>query len=228
VRFPAAIFGKGWKLTTPFDGPDTGNWADEVKQPRLATYTSSACRVASDGKSVLFRVYHGAATTSGSKNPRSELREMRLDGLDEIEWDGRRGRHGLSVELSINKLTNVKPHTVVGQIHNGSDDVATIRAEGVRGTDRIKLYGTRGNDSQYAYMGEVKRTQRFKAGFDVQNGRIAFVLNGVRSAKTVAATAGSFFKTAVYLQSNPESAPGESTKAYTEVRMFSKPIVSHT
>lgn len=227
--YPADIFGKNWKLTVPADGPDAGSTADEVKQPALATYESLWCRVNSGGDSVVFTVHHGAPTTPGSKNPRSELREMTNQGLNLAKWDGRTGKHRMEVELSINRLTKVKPHTVLAQIHDGSDDITTLRAEGVKGTDRIKMWLTRGDNSHAHYLGEVKLTQRFRFAFDVAAGKVRFDWNGGRvSGFTVPAAAASFFKVGAYLQSNPDSAPSESSAAYTQVRMFSKPKVAHS
>jgi hypothetical protein len=227
-RYPADVFGKNWKLTVPADGPDAGTTADEVKQPALSTYTSLFCRVPdSDPTSVLFTVHHGAPTTPGSKNPRSELREMTNNGLNIAKWDGRHGKHRMAVELSVNKLTTVKPQTVVAQIHDASDDVTVLRAEGVKGTERIKLWITRGDSTHAYYIGEVKRTQRFKFAFDVSGGKVHYDFNGKRLPYTVPATAASFFKVGAYLQSNPETAPSESTAAYTQVRLFGRPEVHH-
>lgn len=235
TRYPADVFGKGWKYTSPFDGPDSGSWADEVRQPKLATYTSSALVVDSAG-AVVFTCHHGDATTSGTKNSRSEIREMTPDGLDEIEWDGRDGEHRMAVEMAITHLTNVKPHIVLAQIHNGDDDVTTLRGEGVKGTDRVKMYLTRGDVTHAKYLGEVKLGQRFKFAFDVKDGRIRFDWNGVRVTHivdgtvrqwTVAATADCFFKCGNYLQSNPETAPNESRSAWSQARLYGRPEVRH-
>jgi hypothetical protein len=231
-NYPAEILGKRFqKVTLPVDGPDTGNTADELTPPRLLTYTSRYFRMNTAGDSALFTAYHGGATTPNSSNPRCEARETWTDG-QLARWDGRRGKHTLSAALAVNEQTPVKPHTVLEQVHNGTDDVATIRAEGVKDaagklTDRIKLYGTKGNDSHYAYLGEIKRTQRIVVGFDIADGRIRFVLDGKRHTKTVAATADCFFKLGNYLQSNAESAPGESTRSKSVVRLFAEPTVAH-
>jgi len=233
-EYPAQVLGKHFqKATLPIDGPDSGTWADEITPPRWLTYTSEWLRVASDGTSVMFTCFHGGATTSGSENPRTEARETWTDG-SLAKWDGRKGKHSLKAILSVNLLTPVKPQVVLEQIHNGDDDVATIRAVGVKDsagklTERIKLYGTNGNDSKYAYLGEVKRTQKFTVALEVANGRISFVLNGKKHSKTVAATANSYFKLGLYLQSNPssDSAPTEVRGRRSVVRLFAEPEVKH-
>lgn len=230
--YPADLFGKNWKVTVPYDGPDDGTGADEIKQPELATYSSDSCRLAADAKSVLFTVYHGSPTTSGSKNPRSELREMANQGLNLSKWDGRFGEHRMAVDLAVLALTKVKPHTVLGQIHNGTSDITTLRAEGVKDsagnlTNRVKLYVTEGNDSHAFLIGEVLRGQRFTFAFDIADGEISFEFNGERLDFTVPAAEDCFFKVGAYLQSNPESAPTESRTAFTQVALFDEPEVRH-
>jgi hypothetical protein len=224
--YPADIFGKNWKVTVPYDGPDEGTDADEIKQPALATYSSLYCRLGHSGQSVLFTAYHGSPTTSGSKNTRSELREMVNQGLALAKWDGRTGEHRMAVELAVNELTEVKPDTVLAQIHNGSDDITTLRAEGIDDTDRMELWISNGNTSHGFKIGEVVKGQRFTFAFDIAAGKIRFDFNGTRLAYTVAAAADCFFKVGAYLQSNPESAPGESSGAFTQVEMFGPPRVA--
>lgn len=230
--YPAEVLGPHFqKVTLPVDGPDSGSAADEIVPPRWLTYTSKYLRIASDGEKLVFTVWHGGATTPNSDNPRCEGRETWTDGRL-AKWDGRKGEHGLRAVMTVDKLTPVKPHDVLLQIHNGSGDVATIRAEGVKDsdgelTDRVKLYGSAGNSSHHAYLGDVKRTQRFTIALEVEGGRIYFVLNGKRHAKSVAATADCYFKLGLYLQSNPDTAEGETTRSFSRVRLFSEPDVWH-
>ena len=69
-----------WKLTTPIDGTDSGDSADEVKQPALKTLDNKDYFDRRSDGSILFRARVDGATTSGSSFPRSELREMTQDG----------------------------------------------------------------------------------------------------------------------------------------------------
>jgi hypothetical protein len=232
AQYPADIFGLNWKVTVPFDGPDSGTGADEIKQPALATYSSAYCRLAYDNTAVLFTAHHGAPTTSGSKNPRSELREMANQGLNLAKWDGRTGEHRLAAELAVIALTEVKPHTVLMQIHNGSNDVTTLRAEGIKDdddnlTNRMKLWITNGNNSHAKYVGEVAKGERFTFAFDVADGEISFEFNGQRIDYVVVATGDCFFKLGAYLQSNSETAPEELRTAFTQVALFGEPELIH-
>lgn len=213
VRYPADIFGPGWKLTLPVLA---GSKAREVRQPELATYSSSWCELNEAGDGVLFRANHGAATTSGSKNPRSELREMTPDGRTEHNWSATSGRHVMTVDLAVNRLTQVKPHVVVAQIHGEDDDVTVWRVEG------SKLWITRGDDTHaHLALDGLQLGQRIRVGFDVEGGRVRYTLDGAVLPFEVKTTDGAcYFKTGCYLQSNPSTAPGESAAEYAEVELF--------
>ena len=96
-KYPADIFGPLWKLTLPVNG------AQEIKQPALATYTSKYCELNGARTGVVFRAWHGGDTTSGSKNPRSELRET-VDGKTEGYWVIEKGTHELHIVGAVNRL----------------------------------------------------------------------------------------------------------------------------
>jgi poly(beta-D-mannuronate) lyase len=128
VNYPADLVGKGWYLTVPVKDPVDG-WAMEIEQPTLATYASRYFLLTDDHTGAVFRVWHGGATTSGSKNPRSELREQTPDGKAHAAWSCVSGRHRLVVRGRVNRLTKVRPHVVIGQIHSATDDVTVFRVE---------------------------------------------------------------------------------------------------
>jgi hypothetical protein len=74
---------RSWKVTLPIRD---GDKVLEIKQPTLATFKhDSFFAVNAGGNGMRFRVFHGGATTSGSKNSRSELREMCSHG-EEAKW----------------------------------------------------------------------------------------------------------------------------------------------
>ena len=120
ARFPADVIDlRSWKVTLPVRD---GGKLLEVAQPELATYAHDSFFTVNAGKDgVRFRVFHGGATTGNSKNPRTELREMRADG-SRAEWSMATGSHRMEIRGRVNRLTEVKPHVVIGQIHGGSDD----------------------------------------------------------------------------------------------------------
>lgn len=217
VRYPADLVGKGWYLTLP-----TGQQAspDTIHQPALATYTSRFFELNPAKGGIVFRAWHGGVTTKGSPNPRSELRECTPDGSQLAKWSAAEGRHSMSVEGQVNRLTKVRPHVVIGQIHGASDDVTVFRVEG------DKLWITNG-DEPHGYLLDPAFTlgKRYSIGFDVADGVISYRYNGETVPFTLKSSdPGCYFKAGAYLQSNPKSAPSESTDQYTEVIVYAAPV----
>jgi hypothetical protein len=222
VNYPADLVGKGWYLTIPVKDPVDG-WAMEIEQPALATYDSKYFLLTDDHTGAVFRVWHGGATTSGSKNPRTELREQTTDGLKHASWSSKSGRHRLVVKGRVNRLTKVRPHVVIGQIHSATDDVTVFRVEG------DKLWITNG-DNPHGYLLEQAFAlgRDYEIGFDVSGGVVSFIYNGKVVPYTVSSTSTSnYFKAGAYLQSNPTSAPSESTEEYAEV-VITSATVTHS
>jgi hypothetical protein len=220
-RFPAELLAlTDWKLTLPVDADGgTSGRAREVSQPELATtdfapwFTLNAERTA-----IVFRAHHGGATTSGSGNPRSELREMKAgtQGKELASWSSTVGTHTLWIKQAITRLTNTKPHTVAGQIHDANDDVTVFRLEGTN------LYITDGNTtrahlltSSYA-LGTV-----FTVKLRVSAGVITYAFNEVPVAGYSQTKSGSgwYFKVGDYTQSNPGTAT-DAADAYAEVQVY--------
>src|SRR5689334_10118100 len=113
-----------WAVTLPAAGAPVA-----VAQPQLARYSSAAFFTAR-GCTVLLQAPVDAATTPNSKYPRSELREMTDGGRRKAAWSSSVGRHELDVDLAFTRLPAGKPHVVGAQVHDGSDDVTTLRLEG--------------------------------------------------------------------------------------------------
>lgn len=219
ARYPGDIVGPNWYLTLP---TGTQGSPDTVKQPALATYSSKYCELTEARDGVVFRAWHGGVTTSGSPNPRSELRETDPDG-SLAKWSAAKGRHSITVEGQVNRLTKVRPHVVVAQIHGASDDVTVARVEG------DQLWLTDG-DNTHGYLLDDAFTlgTRYSIGIDVDGGIITYRYNGKLVPYTLTSSdAGCYYKTGCYLQSNPKSAPGESTSEFAEVVLYSA-TVTHT
>lgn len=212
VRYPADIVGKGWYLTLP-----TGKQGspETVHQPALATYSSKYCELTEAGDGVVFRAWHGGVTTANSPNPRSELRECNPDGTL-AKWSAVKGRHSMTVEGQVNRLTKVRPHCVVAQVHGVSNDVTVARVEG------DKLWLTDGNNT-HGYLLDDAFTlgTRYSIGIDVDGGIITYRYNGKLVPFTLnSSDPGNYYKAGCYLQSNLKSAPTESTDEYAEVVIF--------
>ncbi|MDR6882007.1 polysaccharide lyase family 7 protein [Bacillus sp. 3255] len=224
------LYLKNWKITLPIPKQSGSTSPLEVLQPALDTYSIDPWfKVVhdADGYAVQFRANHGAVTTSGSNNPRSELREMKDlytsgDSSSQMAWGSNDGKtHTMYIKQKVTHLTTVKPHTVVGQIHDGDDDVTVFRVEGNNPggvSTTAKIYITDGNNS-HGYLLDSNYTlgTLFTVKIIVANGVISYEYNGqpVPYTQTKDVT-GCFFKIGNYTQSNDSTAPGESPDAYAE------------
>ena len=221
--FPADLVGKRWYLTTPVARASDG-LAEEIYQPTLAQYVSKYFELDAAGVGTVFRAWHGGATTKGSKNPRSELREMGDEvGKLKANWSTTAGRHRMVVEGQVNRLTKVRPHVVIAQIHDAADDVSVWRVEG------DKLWLTDGDNPHGYLLDQAFALGRdYEIGFDVSGGVVSFLYNGKVAPYTVSSTSTSnYFKAGCYLQSNPTSAPGESSEEFADVVIYSV-VVTHS
>jgi hypothetical protein len=163
-RLPGDILDlSSWKLGEPRSATgDTKGVAREIKQPALRRYTSDWFHANADGTGVVFRADCGGATTKGSSYPRCELRGMSPDGQTQSSFGINDGKlHVLRATVSIDALPLRKPQVVIGQIHNPTDDVLELVADGfwpftgttaVGGTD-VKPFALR-----YRFMGETDIT----------------------------------------------------------------------
>lgn len=224
--YPADLISKDWYLTIPVLGPK--GYAAEIHQPDLATYASKFFELVpptpTSPAGIACRTWHGGATTSGSANPRSELREMAGGkGADKASWSSTKGRHQMTINGQVNRLTKVKPQTVIGQIHDDEDDVTVFRVEGGQ------LWLTKG-DTTHGYLLDPAFAlgKPYAIGFDVSGGVVSYTYNGAVVPFTCKVkTTGCYFKAGCYLQSNPTTAPTEVATEYSEVILYSV-SVTHT
>src|SRR5690606_21637503 len=113
-----------WKVTLPVAGSNG-------KPLELYPFREYPPHVVFRNDGVLFNAPCVAISTENSKYPRSELREMtRSGGLAAWSNAPGAGEHHMAVDLTITRIPVVKPHLVVGQIHDKDDDVIMIRLEG--------------------------------------------------------------------------------------------------
>lgn len=188
-----------WKLQLPIAQPD-GSGILEVIQPALSQMADLPfCHVIADGRGVAFRAPTDGATTSGSKYPRSELREMK--GADKAAWSTTQGGHHMEVIQAITALPRGKRHVVAGQIHDASDDVLMIRLEDERLFVEVSGKETALIDNDYA-LGD-----RFGIHLWAGGGRIKVFIDGASSPvlSVASAATGCYFKAGCYTQSNADT-----------------------
>jgi len=221
---PASVLNlTNWKLTLPVDGCDDDEWADEVTQPALAKFRDSRFFTVNSAHGVVFRArVDGARTSSNTKYPRSELREMTDRGERRASWSNKSssdGVHKMTMEAAITATPSTKPQVVAAQIHDASDDVIMIR-----------LYGSQlvvdADDSKVRLLldNDYKLGQRFTVSITASNGHIRVVYNGSRAVDYQRASSGMYFKAGCYTLSNTSY---DQADRFGEVVIF-KLSVSHT
>ncbi len=201
-----------WKLTLPVETSHAGS-PDEYRQPELAGFQDpSYFYVNSAHDGVVFTAPCGGATTSGSGYPRSELREMTSGGTANASWSTTSGTHTMEIRQAVTHLPVVKPHVVVGQVHNAADDVIVFRLEG------SKLFvdqnGVNGPVLTTSYqLGTV-----FTTKFVARNGGVEAYYNGQYIYTYPVSTSGCYFKAGCYTQSN--TSRGDAPTAYGQVVIY--------
>lgn len=191
-----------WKLTLPITSTNGSSQPLEIKQPELSAYQLNPWfGQTADKKGIVFRAPVNAPTTANSNYPRSELREMKDNGKNEIFWSSSKGTHTLFIEEAITATPKNKPDVVAGQIHGDDDDLLVIRLEG------SKLYLSRGGEHLAVLDENYVLGQRFTFKFEAANGKMfTYYNNGAEPVYTLEKKVKqAYFKIGVYTQSNCET-----------------------
>jgi hypothetical protein len=206
-----------WKLQIP-----TGDPTLEVKNPKLATYSSTYFKNDSACKAVRFRAPTNGTTTSGAEYPRSELREMK--GGDAAKWSTTSGTHRMVIDEAVTRLPDGKRQIGVAQIHNGDNDILIVRVEASElilkpnGKSAVVL------DSSYQ-LGE-----RFKIELVASGGYIKAYYNGTKVYSLARKTSTAYFKAGAYTQSNCDTEADHGARCgssnYGEVAIYDL-VVTH-
>lgn len=206
-----------WHLTLPVDTSHAGS-PDEIDQPELDTYSNASFFFLNAAKTgVAFRAYTNGVTTSGSGYPRSELRERTNGGATHASWSSSSGTHTMFIDQAVTHLPDVKPHIVVGQIHDADDDVIVFRLEGQKLF--IDLNGSDGPTLTSSYV----LGTRFTVGFEVANNAVKCYYNGALKYTYSKSFSGAYFKAGAYVQSSCQGSKkvaGESCSAYGEAVIY--------
>lgn len=212
-RYPSDLLNlTNWKLTIPVNTSHEGT-PDEITQPELASYNSDFFHLNSDKNAVVFKGIVNGDTTAHSHYPRSELREMTDNGLNEASWSDDSGTHIMEYRLAITHLPAKKSEVVAGQIHDESDDVVMIRLE------KNHLFVEADGDE----IGDLDKNYQLGNIFSVkivaENGHIKVYYNGKQKVDYEKSGDGYYFKAGCYTQSNLSK--GEKSGDYGEVQIYS-------
>jgi hypothetical protein len=222
--YPAQVLDLSrWKEQLPIDDPNqSGTQILQILQPRLNTYVLSPWfKPTSYCDGVQFRNAVNGVKTPNTTYARSELREMKADGVTEASWSSNVGTHTMVIEQAVNQLPNTKQQVVVGQIHDGNDR-STFRLDGK------SLYITKDNDTHYKLVtSNYTLGTRFQAKFVVSDGSIKAYYNGTLMTTIPVSFSTGYFKAGVYTQANcTNSSPCDSSN-YGQNTIY-KLSVSHS
>ncbi len=222
-----------WKLNIPVNTSEVDGDPDEINnegkpgQPVLNTYThNSFFKLNNNRSAVTFYSPAQGATTGGSKNPRSELRERRdisneftfdEEGCQaqnkpkEACWSSFRGYHIMTVDQAVLEIPIKKPHVVVGQIHDLPDDVTVFRLEG----KHLFVDTNRYNSApDFTLTRDYNLGDRFSIAFEVENDVTAFYYNGQRVGQLNERYDSAYFKAGMYVQSTEGLPAGGKVDVY--------------
>jgi poly(beta-D-mannuronate) lyase len=218
--------GGGSTCDYPADVLDLTNWyiglpigevekPKNVYQPELATFAVDPWFVATpECDAVRLRAAVNGVTTTGSNNPRSELRERTNNGTEMASWSSTSGTHTMVIDQAITAVPEERPYVVAGQIHGGSDDISVFRLEGTR------LYVTDGDNGRHLVTDDYRIGDRFQAKFVVSDGQIKAYYNGVLQTTISKDFDTGYFKAGAYTQANCTNSEPCSNDNYGEVKIY--------
>ena len=227
-----------WKLQLPTAGgvlTCSGGSVDEEKPAQLAGFTNTYFYTGSDGSMVFWAPINGA-TTSGTTNPRSELREELTPGSDSVNWI-LYGTHILDGQCKVLQVSSAKK-VIIGQIHaESSAALPTVKIYYSNG----KSYGTvktnstdDGSDFQFPSV-TVALSNSITYEIKVVNGLVSVAINGKTNSLNIFQSDPNYtnetqyFKAGDYCQdfscSNPSN---DGTRvAFYSVSLFHAPSITN-
>lgn len=218
-----------FKLQTAFSG---GSDIVEVSQAEIGSgyeHVGEFC-MNSARNGVQFAVNLDAPTTSGSSNPRSELREVQTNGTTLASW----ATSGLNYVLAVIKITKVpdaENSICVMQVHDSSDDVMQILTRNIGG--QIKLcYRLNGDDDDaWVLDGSYAVGDEFVVALSIEDGvgKIYYasgsdpglisgtptVTCGSGGIPAISTSGGCYFKVGAY----PQRTADESSSDYASMEV---------
>lgn len=192
-----------WKLTLPI-GPKES--PTEVTSAALrAGFEHPPYFHSTPDGAVAFRAPVTGVSTSGSNNPRSELREMELDGKTKAAWSSTKGYHRIAADIAFTRLPTGKEGCgLVGlQIHDAADDVTVFRLEGT------KLWVTLGDKRKdWRVVDPTYRLgTRIPLEYRVWQGKVEALVTG-RIVRTISKSfTGGYYKAGAYAQVTLDGKP---------------------
>lgn len=156
---------------------------------------------------VRFRVrMDGGTTSSGTKYPRSELREYDDDNTTKIAFDGNTGTHYMQATSRIVHVAPNKPWVCFFQVHDASSDLCRVQLEGTS-TSALKVVARNtppggGSETVQTIMASYTLGTPLDWRMEIIDGQGKVYLNGAVVSTFPAGASGLYFKCGAYAQSN--------------------------
>jgi len=136
---------QNWKLNGLRGSKSNNDYVDAI--PNLSTYTNPDWFFVRNNWTT-FQVWSGSDTSSGSGNPRMELRELTANGSNNIFWDGATNKeHRMRWKVRVDRLPS-SGKVCFGQIHDKTDffdDVIRVQCQGsanqTSGSVKLRING---------------------------------------------------------------------------------------
>jgi poly(beta-D-mannuronate) lyase len=146
---------------------------------------------------------------------------MTADGTQKASWSTDRGINSMVVTEAVTALPTVKPQVVTAQIHDASNDVIEILADGSHpgrgGT--IQLAVRYDGQEQPAHLDDdYAPGTRYTVTLTAANGQIRVAYDGVTKLVFTTSRSGLYFKAGAYTQSNTTA--GDASSAAGQVVIY--------
>jgi hypothetical protein len=128
----------------------------------------------------------------------------------------------MTIEQAVTHLPEVKPHMIVGQIHDDDSIVAAFRIEGGRLVIELENGPDGATGGPTPTLSYQLRT-RFEVKFEVANNGINFYYNDDLKFTHDKTISGGYFKAGAYVHSacrGPKKVDGESCTAHGEIVIY--------
>jgi hypothetical protein len=177
---------------------------------------------------VFWTPMNGGKTSSNTKYARTELRELKSDGVTKAAWDGTTGLDRMQGKSKVMHYAPIKCEMCVAQVHNATDDMLQIRPEAATATGsqtwRLSVAGTKVKD----LITGVALGQEVSWDIEFNNNTLTVRINGTSqwTQSASAFTAGQYFKVGSYPQQNStDQANSPTDYASVELRDL---VTTHT
>jgi hypothetical protein len=214
-----------WELQLP---TGSGHSLDTIPPDSLPSFSDDYYFTADDGGQIFMDPVHGT-TSSGSKHPRTELREVDSSG-SHVEWSAS-GSNTLTVTGQVLQVGGgAKGRVTVGQVYNGTDSIPLFELEysnAAGGFVGVYEEAKGGASGLIDLNTPVDLNSQYRFLLDLSNNQLTVTINGNQVYWTSPSDAvinnGFYFKAGAYDQT--ATAGPVSTDVYTEIENYSIDVV---